>query len=56
MPSYAYLHNQIVPLEDAKISVMTNFMHYGTGVFEGIRGNWNDEHKQIYLFRLREHY
>jgi branched-chain amino acid aminotransferase len=56
MPSYAYLHNQIMPIEDAKISVMTNFMHYGTGVFEGIRGNWNDEHKQIYLFRLREHY
>ncbi len=56
MPSYAYFQGQIVPLEEAKISVMTNFMHYGTGVFEGIRGNWNSEHKQIYLFRLREHY
>jgi branched-chain amino acid aminotransferase len=31
-------------------------MHYGTGVFEGIRGNWNEERKQIYLFRLKEHY
>jgi branched-chain amino acid aminotransferase len=56
MPSYAYFQNQIMPLEDANINVMTNFMHYGTGVFEGIRGNWNDVHKQIYLFRLREHY
>ena len=56
MPSYAYFHNQIVPLEEAKLSVMTNFMHYGTGVFEGIRGNWNSDHKQLYLFRLEEHY
>jgi len=56
MPSYAYFQKQIVPLEDANLNVMTNFMHYGTGVFEGIRGNWNDNHKQIYLFRLKEHY
>ncbi|MEE8353596.1 MAG: aminotransferase class IV, partial [Dehalococcoidales bacterium] len=56
MPSYAYLKNRIVPLEDANISVMTNFMHYGTAIFEGIRGNWNAEHKQLYLFRNREHY
>ena len=56
MPSYAYFHRQIVPIEEARLSVMTNFMHYGTGVFEGIRGNWNDEHGQLYLFRLREHY
>lgn len=56
MPSYAYFHNQIVPLEEANLNVMTNFMHYGTGVFEGIRGNWNGDRKQIYLFRLKEHY
>ncbi len=56
MPSYAYFQNRIIPLEDARLNVMTNFMHYGTGVFEGIRGNWNDVHKQIYLFRLKEHY
>jgi len=35
---------------------MTNFFHYGTAVFEGIRGNWNSEQEQIYLFRLKEHY
>jgi branched-chain amino acid aminotransferase len=56
MPPYAYFQNRIIPTEDANLNVMTNFMHYGTGVFEGIRGNWNDDHKQIYLFRLKEHY
>jgi branched-chain amino acid aminotransferase len=35
---------------------MTNFMHYGTGVFEGIRGNWNNEKQEMYVFCLREHY
>jgi len=35
---------------------MTNFFHYGTGVFEGIRGNWSSTKKQIYIFCLKEHY
>jgi branched-chain amino acid aminotransferase len=56
MPSYAYMNKQFLPLEEAKIGVMTHCLHYGTGVFEGIRGNWNDQKKQIYLFRLKEHY
>ena len=56
MPSYAYFHKQFVPLSQAKIGVMTQALHYGTAVFEGIRGNWNSQQKQIYLFRLREHY
>jgi branched-chain amino acid aminotransferase len=56
MPSYAYFHNQFVPLAKAKINVMTHALHYGTAVFEGIRGNWNNEQQQIYIFRLKEHY
>ncbi len=27
----------------------------GQTVFEGIRGNWNAEEKQTYIFRAREH-
>jgi branched-chain amino acid aminotransferase len=56
MPSYAYFHKQFVPLAEAKLGVMTNFLHYGTGVFEGIRGNWNSKKGEIYLFCLKEHY
>jgi branched-chain amino acid aminotransferase len=56
MPSYAYYQNKIIPLEDAKIGIMTHCIHYGTAIFEGIRGNWNDNKKQTYIFRLREHY
>ena len=56
MPSYAFFHKQFIPLPEAKIEVMTHFLHYGTAIFEGIRGNWNSQQQQIYLFRLKEHY
>ena len=56
MPSYAFFQDQFVPLSDARMSIMTHCIHYGTAAFEGIRGNWNGDHEQIYLFRLNEHY
>ena len=53
---HAYFQGQVVPLEEAKIGVMTHAFNYGTAVFEGIRGNWNPDDQTIYLFRMREHY
>jgi len=56
MPPYAFFRKQFVPLAEAKIGIMTHCLHYGTAIFEGIRGNWNSEQKQMYLFRPKEHY
>jgi len=57
MPTpYAYLRKQFVPLAEAKIGVMTHAFNYGTGCFEGVRGNWNGGQEKIYLFRLRDHF
>ncbi len=57
MPTpYAYFQKQIVPLSEAKIGVMTHAFNYGTGVFEGVRGNWNEEEGQVYVFRIKEHF
>ena len=53
---YAYFEGRVVPVEEAKVNVMTHAFNYGTGIFEGIRGYWNGEEEQLYLFRLREHY
>ncbi|MEX0801473.1 MAG: branched-chain amino acid transaminase [Dehalococcoidia bacterium] len=53
---YAYFQKQIVPLSEAKLGIMTHAFNYGTGVFEGVRGNFNDAEGQIYVFRLKEHY
>ena len=52
----AYFGGEIVPIERARVSVMTHALHYGTAVFEGIRGNWNPERETMYVFRMREHY
>jgi branched-chain amino acid aminotransferase len=53
---YAYFNGEVVPFEDARVSVGTHAMHYGTGCFEGIRGYWNADHEEIYLLKLAEHY
>lgn len=52
----AFFRGDYVPLKDANVNIMTHALHYGTGVFEGIRGNWNDEQGVVNIFRLREHY
>lgn len=53
---YAYFKKNIVPIESAKISIMTHAFNYGTGVFEGIRGYFNEKEKAIYILHLKEHY
>lgn len=52
---FAFFRGKIVPIEEAKVSIMTSAFNYGSAVFEGIRGYWNQEQGQLYLFRLREH-
>ena len=52
---FAYFQKQVIPLADAKIGIMTHAFNYGTGVFEGIRGNWNEDDNTIYLFKVKEH-
>jgi len=56
LPKHVFFEGKIVPFEEAKISVATHALHYGTGVFGGIRGYWNDEKKKIYIFRPYDHY
>ncbi len=55
-PEYAYFEGQFVPMDEAKISIRTHAFLYGTSLFEGIRGYWLPESKQISIFRMHEHY
>ena len=52
---YAYFDGQIRPFADCKVSIMNHTFLYGTGVFEGIRGYWDDQSNQLNVFRLPEH-
>ena len=54
--SLAFFQGKVVPIDQAKVSVMTHALHYGSAVFEGIRGNWNKKKNSMYIFRMKEHY
>lgn len=56
LPNYAYFNGKIVPYSDAKISILTHALNYGTAVFGGVRGYWNPEQEQLYLFRPMDHF
>jgi branched-chain amino acid aminotransferase len=56
MEQTVFFEGKFVPLSEAKISIMTHALHYGTACFEGIRGYWNADEEQIYVFRMPEHY
>lgn len=50
---YIWMDGKFVDWSEAKVHVMTNALHYGTGVFEGIRAYPSDV--DLYVFRLRDH-
>ena len=51
----AYLDGRYVALRDANVSIMTHAFMYGTAVFEGIRGYWNEESGTLYGLKIPEH-
>jgi branched-chain amino acid aminotransferase len=53
---YAFFENKIVSIGEAKVSIMTNALQYGTGVFGGIRGYVSHDQKSFHLFRLEDHF
>jgi branched-chain amino acid aminotransferase len=53
---FAFFDGEIVPIEQAKVSIMTHTLNYGTGCFEGIRAYWNPDEEQLFVFRMPEHY
>jgi branched-chain amino acid aminotransferase len=55
IPSHAFFKGSVVAYVDAKLGVLTHAFNYGTGVVAGIRGYWNNEEGQLYLFRARDH-
>lgn len=53
---FAFFENEIVPLEQARVSIMTNALQYGTGVFGGIRGYYESGNSYISVFRPEDHF
>lgn len=51
-----WLDGELVNVNEAKINVLAPTAQFGLNVFEGIRCYWNDEDKELYIFRLEEHF
>ncbi len=54
-PGYAFFEGRIVPFDEARVHILTHAFNYGTAVFEGVRGYYNEKHGELYMIRLREH-
>jgi branched-chain amino acid aminotransferase len=49
-----WFDGKLVPFDDAKVHVLTHALHYGIGVFEGIRAYKGADGRPA-VFRLRDH-
>ena len=51
-----YFGGQYVPLREARVGILTHALHYGTGIFEGVRAHWDEQAQELFLLRPLEHY
>ncbi len=56
LPKFAFLEDKFVKWKDANVPVSTHALHYGTATFAGLRGYWNEDQNQLYVFRIRDHF
>jgi len=53
---FIWYKGKIVNVNDAKINILAPTAQFGLNVFEGIPCYWNENEKQLYAFRLDDHY
>ncbi len=51
---YIWLDGDFIPWDEAKVHILTHTLHYGLGVFEGIRA-YHCHDGRTAIFRLKEH-
>ena len=56
LPRYAFFRGHIVPYAEARVGVLTHALNYGTAVFAALRGYWNEEERELFVFRPRDHF
>lgn len=53
---YTYIRKKIVKTSQALIPIQAKVVQYGLGCFSGIRANYDPKNKNLFIFRLDEHY
>jgi len=54
--SIAYLDGKFIDFKDANLSIASSPILYGLTIYTVMSANWNKEKKQLYIFRLKDHY
>jgi branched-chain amino acid aminotransferase len=52
---FIWMDGEIVPWAEATIHIASDTVLRGESVFEGVRGYWNQEQEELYIFKLAEH-
>lgn len=51
-----WFDGRFIPAAEARVSIFTHALHYGTAVFEGIRGYWTPKRREMFLVRPEDHF
>jgi branched-chain amino acid aminotransferase len=54
--TWVYHDGEFGRYHDVHLGLMTHALHYGTGVFEGIRAYWNSKQEQLHLLQAPAHF
>jgi branched-chain amino acid aminotransferase len=56
LPNFVCYNGRVVPYSEVKFGVLTHALNYGTAVFGGLRAYWNEDEKQLFVFRPNDHF
>ena len=54
--TWVFFDDDFARYHDVRLGIMTHALHYGTGVFEGIRAYWNAKREQLFVLQPGAHY
>jgi branched-chain amino acid aminotransferase len=55
-PRFAFFQGRVMPYSNARLGLLTHALNYGTAVFGGMRGYWNEEAEELFVFRPLDHF
>jgi branched-chain amino acid aminotransferase len=56
LPELAFFNGQVVPYGDVRLGLLTHALNYGTAVFGGLRAFWNEDERELFVFRPLDHF
>lgn len=53
---WVFVDGQFKRYKDANVGLLTHALHYGTGIFEGLRAYWHDGRNELRILRPGDHF